>query len=62
MTKTAKALDCEGCKHVLTVNLRAGHPCCGKHEWPDIEEGPEKGTGVYVPYKCNDHTTTGGIK
>lgn len=60
MTKTAKALDCENCKHVLRVNLRNGHPCCDKHEWPGIEERPERGTGVYVPYKCNDHVTTGG--
>ena len=62
MTKTAKALGCESCKHVLKVNLRACNPCCGKHEWPDIEEGSEKGTGIYVPNKCNDYVATGADK
>lgn len=59
MIKTTKALGCESCKYVLKVNLRAGNPCCGKHEWPGIEERPEKDTGIYVPYKCNDHAPAG---
>lgn len=62
MEKMAEILGCDSCKHVLKVNLRGGNSCCGKHEWPDIKEMPENGTDVYVPYKCNDHTTTGADK